>query len=64
MRDEEKQQLAKEIIAQDLLDQLRILRQRMESVPDKESWDDVRDMIARKMRVLDGLIDSLVPGEQ
>jgi hypothetical protein len=60
MTDREKSRIAEEIIAQDLLDQLRVLRRRMESVPDNESWDDVRDMIARKMRVLDGLIKSLM----
>ena len=64
MREEEKQQVAREIIAQDLLDQLRLLRRRLESVPENESWDDVRDMIARKMRVLDGLINSLMPSRE
>lgn len=64
MREEEKQQVARQIIAQDLLDQLRLLRRRLESVPDNQSWDDVRDMIARKMRVLDGLINSLMPSEE
>jgi len=64
MREEEKQQVARQIIAQDLLDQLRLLRRRLESVPDNQSWDDVRDMIVRQMRVLDGLINSLMPSEE
>lgn len=61
MSEEEKDCITKTIIANDLWLQLNNTKRRLDSVPESAAWDDVRDMMARKIKVIEDIINSLLP---
>lgn len=64
MSEKEKDCVTKTVIANDLLLQLNGTKRQLDSVPSGVAWDDVRDMMARKIKVIEDIINSLLSPQE